>query len=163
CRRVDDLIVDEVARAAQRPAELPGADLGRDQRGRHHGPGDAAQHAQHDLPDRAVQQRRGRRLRRRRGAAVPGLHRGDTAVTTATAFLLNNPWEFSVALAVTPPPAGGGGPGLVRLFAVGADPGAAPLVRVYNADGSLRFDLLAYGPGFAGGVRVATGDVTGDG
>jgi len=51
----------------------------------------------------------------------------------------------------------------VRLFAVGADAGAAPLVNVYNTDSSLRFSLLPYAPAFQGGVRVATGDVTGDG
>ncbi len=49
------------------------------------------------------------------------------------------------------------------LIAVGAGPGGAPRVRVYNADGSVRFDFNAYDPAFRGGVRVATGDVTGDG
>jgi hypothetical protein len=33
---------------------------------------------------------------------------------------------------------------------------------VYNADGTIRFSFFAFA-GFAGGVRVATGDVTGDG
>jgi autotransporter-associated beta strand protein len=50
-----------------------------------------------------------------------------------------------------------------ELFAVGADAGGGPHVLVYNADGSLRFSFLAYGANFAGGVRVATGDVNGDG
>src|SRR5262249_20723206 len=36
------------------------------------------------------------------------------------------------------------------------------LVQVYNADGSLRFELAPFGA-YAGGARVATGDVSGDG
>src|SRR5262249_8430860 len=51
----------------------------------------------------------------------------------------------------------------VHLFAGGADAGSAPQVKVYNADGSLRFNFLAFAAGFRGGIRVATGDVTGDG
>ncbi|MFN4259034.1 MAG: PKD domain-containing protein [Gemmataceae bacterium] len=50
----------------------------------------------------------------------------------------------------------------VHLFAVGADAGSSPRVQVYNADGSLRFDFLAFHPSFTGGVRVAVGDVNGD-
>lgn len=53
--------------------------------------------------------------------------------------------------------------GVQTLFAVGAGPGVAPEVKVYNADGSLRADLLAFAGNFHGGVRVATADVTGDG
>ncbi len=51
----------------------------------------------------------------------------------------------------------------VKLFAVGTDVGGGPQVRVYNADGTLRFNFFAYDAGFTGGVRVATGDVNGDG
>src|SRR5262249_9387441 len=87
---------------------------------------------------------------------------GQLLSATASEFLLNNTSEFSAALAVTaPPPPVGGGSGVVELLAVGTGAGAAE-VRVYNADGSLRFDLSPF-PGFAGGVSVATGDVTGDG
>ena len=50
-----------------------------------------------------------------------------------------------------------------RLFAVGADAGGEPRVRVYNPDGTLRSDFLAFDPVFTGGVRVALGDVNGDG
>lgn len=46
---------------------------------------------------------------------------------------------------------------------VGAGAGGSPLVRVYDADGSLRFHFLAYSARFRGGVRVAAGDVNGDG
>ena len=50
-----------------------------------------------------------------------------------------------------------------RLVAVGADDGGEPRVRVYDPDGGVRFDFLAFGPAFTGGVRVALGDVNGDG
>ena len=49
------------------------------------------------------------------------------------------------------------------LIATGAGPGSPPLVRVFNADGSLRFSFDAYDSGFTGGVNVAVGDVNGDG
>src|SRR5262245_59128696 len=48
------------------------------------------------------------------------------------------------------------------LFAVGTDTGGESHVNVFNADGSLRFSFVAF-PGYNGGVRVATGDVNGDG
>ncbi len=46
---------------------------------------------------------------------------------------------------------------------VGADAGHEPQVRVLNANGTERFSFLAYANTFQGGVRVATGDVNGDG
>lgn len=45
---------------------------------------------------------------------------------------------------------------------VGAGPGAPPAVEVYGG-GSGPSSFLAYSPTFLGGVRVATGDVNGDG
>src|SRR5688572_12999208 len=51
----------------------------------------------------------------------------------------------------------------VPLYAVATGQGVGPQVKVYNADGSLRFDFFAYDTRFTGGVRVATGDLTGDG
>lgn len=52
----------------------------------------------------------------------------------------------------------------IDYFAVGADSGGKPEVKVYNAaTGALKFDFMAYDATFTGGVRVATGDVTGDG
>src|SRR5262249_11036558 len=85
-------------------------------------------------------------------------------ITATATDPLNNTSEFSAALAVTASlPGGGSASSVARLFAVGPGVGAAPQVKVYNADGSLRFNFLAYAAGFTGGVRVATGDVTGDG
>lgn len=50
-----------------------------------------------------------------------------------------------------------------QLFAVGTEHGNAPRVQAFNADGSLRFSFFAYAPNVTTGVRVATGDVNGDG
>ena len=46
----------------------------------------------------------------------------------------------------------------------GAGAGGEPRVRVFSGvDGAMLSDFLAFDPGFAGGVHVATGDVDGDG
>lgn len=46
----------------------------------------------------------------------------------------------------------------------GGGPGEGPRVRVFEAvSGALKYDFLAFEADFSGGVRVATGDVTGDG
>jgi hypothetical protein len=50
-----------------------------------------------------------------------------------------------------------------RTFAAGMDAGDDPLAKLYNTDGTLRFSLFAYDFDFTGGVRVASGDVDGDG
>jgi hypothetical protein len=51
-----------------------------------------------------------------------------------------------------------------QLFAVGAGASGGPQVNVYDfRTGGLKFSFFAYDPSFTGGVRVATGDVTGDG
>jgi hypothetical protein len=50
------------------------------------------------------------------------------------------------------------------FLAVGADAGGGPHVRVFDAvTGLERFSFFAFDPGFLGGVRVAVGDVNGDG
>jgi hypothetical protein len=50
------------------------------------------------------------------------------------------------------------------IIAVGADAGGGPRVRVYDAaTNEVLFDRFVYDPSFTGGVRVATGDVNGDG
>ncbi len=49
------------------------------------------------------------------------------------------------------------------LSVTAAEPGQAPLVRVFNPDGSERLAFLAYDASFFGGVRAMVGDVNGDG
>ena len=49
-----------------------------------------------------------------------------------------------------------------RVFAVGADAGMVSAVKVYNGNGALKTAFVSFA-GFKGGVRVATGDVNGDG
>lgn len=47
---------------------------------------------------------------------------------------------------------------------VGAGPGGQPLIRAYNGTSQgLIGTLVAFEPGFTGGVNVAVGDITGDG
>lgn len=46
---------------------------------------------------------------------------------------------------------------------VGADAGGAPRVSIYDQTGKLLSSFLAFEPNFAGGVRVAVGDLDGDG
>ena len=52
---------------------------------------------------------------------------------------------------------------VIRAVAVGAGQGGGPRLNVHNADGSVRRSSLAFEQEFTGGVRTATGDVTGDG
>jgi hypothetical protein len=50
------------------------------------------------------------------------------------------------------------------IMATGADTGGGPEVKVFDATThQLKLDFFAFNPGFSGGVRVAVGDVTGDG
>src|SRR5436190_187025 len=51
----------------------------------------------------------------------------------------------------------------VSLFATGADAGGGPHVEIYNSSSNLVASFYAYDSSFHGGVRVALGDVTGDG
>jgi serralysin len=46
---------------------------------------------------------------------------------------------------------------------VGAGPGSAPLVRVFDAAGAMLAGFEAFAPAFLGGVRVGVSDVNGDG
>jgi len=57
-------------------------------------------------------------------------------------------------------------PPIAPFFLTGADAGGGPQVNVYNLDGSLRtsfFPLPYFPTNFTGGIRVAQGDVSGDG
>ena len=55
-------------------------------------------------------------------------------------------------------------PAGLSVTAVGADAGGGPRVRVTDAvTKAVLFDQFVFEPSFTGGVRVATGDVTGDG
>jgi hypothetical protein len=65
---------------------------------------------------------------------------------------------FQVDIGAFESPAVGG-----RFFVTGADAGAQPLVRGWDAQGNLLFSFMAFGAGFSGGVRVAMADVNGDG
>jgi hypothetical protein len=49
------------------------------------------------------------------------------------------------------------------ILATGTDAGGPPEVRVFTPQGKLLRDFMAYDPSFLGGVRVAVGDVNGDG
>jgi hypothetical protein len=50
-----------------------------------------------------------------------------------------------------------------KIFVTAADAGGGPDVKVFNADASFRIGFFAFDPAFTGGVRVAVGDVNGDG
>ena len=55
-------------------------------------------------------------------------------------------------------------PNARSIYAVGADAGGGPRVRVYDSNtNQVLFDDYVYDVNFTGGVRVAVGDVTGDG
>jgi cyclophilin family peptidyl-prolyl cis-trans isomerase len=58
-----------------------------------------------------------------------------------------------------PPPPPPTGPITVQ----GSPAGGEPRVTVNNADGSVRFSVLAFAPSFTGGVRTALADVNNDG
>ena len=52
---------------------------------------------------------------------------------------------------------------MVTYYATAAGAGGAPEVKVFDANETAGVDFLAYDASFRGGVRVATGDVNGDG
>jgi hypothetical protein len=71
--------------------------------------------------------------------------------------------DVSLIQQIYPTPVVATPPGASALVAA-ADAGGAPLVRDFDpVTGAQRFAFYAYDPNFHGGVRVALGDVTGDG
>ncbi|MFN4259017.1 MAG: choice-of-anchor Q domain-containing protein [Gemmataceae bacterium] len=54
-------------------------------------------------------------------------------------------------------------PSISTIIATGADAGTTPHVKVFDAEGNVIASFFAYHPSFLGGVRVAVGDVNGDG
>ncbi len=67
--------------------------------------------------------------------------------------------ERMVAFTVEPPP-----PPIVRRTAVGTGPRGVPNVAIFDsANNRLIRTITVFDPNFTGGVRVATGDLTGDG
>src|SRR5581483_3611532 len=51
-----------------------------------------------------------------------------------------------------------------NILVTGADAGGGPNVLAFDADNNnVLFNFFAYDPNFTGGVRVAAGDVNGDG
>jgi hypothetical protein len=83
------------------------------------------------------------------------------------ASALGRPAPPPQPIPVPPPPGPGPGPRPPRLqefYAIGADAGGGPHVRVFHSRRPTDFaSFYAYDPDFKGGVRVAVGDVTGDG
>jgi uncharacterized protein YkwD len=94
----------------------------------------------------------------------PGFAQVGIGVRANPAGVLYFTQEFG-----TPAPAPAGSPvppappPSPHLYAVGADAGGPQVIAYDAATGRTRFSFFAYDPRFRGGVRVATGDVTGDG
>src|SRR5262249_14830687 len=109
----------------------------------------------------------------------PGMHYDGNTVMDAQQLLLpflDAGWTSPGIIdpLSTMPPAGSPSPSnpmappvpapRVQSVATGADAGGAPVVNVFNpATGALVTSFNGLPVGFAGGVRVAVGDVNGDG
>lgn len=94
--------------------------------------------------------------------AINPLYRGELGVgrvnvARAVQAALGLPVTMTASL---PPPKISN---LVPYVALGANAGLVPEVRVYSVDGKLQSKFNAYASTFRGGVRVAAGDLEGDG
>lgn len=104
------------------------------------------------------------------GFTLNGVADGDRLFDVARAGDVNGDGMDDLLLSANQADAGGTDRGeqyvvfgRSNLVAVGPDLGAAPLVRVLRPDGTLLRELLPYPITFSGGVRVAVGDLNGDG
>lgn len=79
---------------------------------------------------------------------------GNDAVLTVTSVVPSQPAPAQPMVA--------GQPALNKFTAIGADAGGGPLVTITFANGTYT-SFFAYASSFTGGVRVALGDVNGDG
>jgi hypothetical protein len=88
--------------------------------------------------------------------SIKAVYSGDTNYLTSTSTSLSE--VVNSAVPPVPPPLA------VNIVAVGADAGALPVVAVYDSQTfALKYNLFPFGTAFRGGVRVAVGDVNGDG
>jgi hypothetical protein len=83
-------------------------------------------------------------------------------ISPTDALILRDAYGYTVAL---PPGYGNGWVAVpTQAIATGSGAGGAPQVQVFDgASGAWLFSFYAYDPAFTGGVRVAVGDVNGDG
>ncbi len=85
---------------------------------------------------------------------------GNTIFTVSYKGGTGNDVTLKAISNLLPPPVNV--PGVKQTFATGIDAGGGPLVTVNFADGHTS-SFFAYAPSFTGGVRVAMGDINGDG
>jgi hypothetical protein len=81
----------------------------------------------------------------------------DRTVPSFSPF--QNPGGLSIAIGDVFPEVGGGP--VRNEIVMGSGPGQLPFVRVFNFQGTLEAEFLAYDPSFTGGVNVAIGDLVG--
>jgi uncharacterized protein YkwD len=106
----------------------------------------------------------------------PSLAQVGTSVQANASGVLYYTQEFGSPSNIAPPPGTGTAPPpppfepappaqpSAHLYAVGAGADGGPQVIAYDAvTGQVKYSFFAYSSAFRGGVRVATGDVTGDG